>query len=95
LSGDQLFPSRLHRCSHIGTRQQARLLKAWVRRAGLDPSAYGTHSMRRSKATMIYRKTANIRVVQILLGHTKLESTVRCLGMEVEDALDISEQIEV
>ena len=69
-SADFLFPSRLHRCPHLGTRQYGRILKSWVRRAGLDPSIYGTHSMRRSKATMIYRKTKNIRAVQILLGHT-------------------------
>jgi len=61
----------------------------------LDTTAYGTHSMRRSKASMIYKKTKNLRAVQILLGHTKLESTVRYLGIEVEDALDIAEQLDV
>jgi site-specific recombinase XerC len=63
--------------------------------AGLDSSAYGTHSMRRTKAAQIYRKTGNLRAVQLLLGHTKLESTVRYLGIEVEDALSISEQVEL
>jgi integrase len=62
---------------------------------GLDPDMYGTHSMRRTKATLIYRKTKNIRAVQILLGHSKIESTVRYLGVEVDDALDISEHMEV
>ncbi len=67
----------------------------WVETAGLDSSIYGTHSLRRTKATLIYKKTKNLRAVQILLGHTKLESTVRYLGIEVEDALEISEQIEI
>ena len=65
------------------------------RRAGLDSSAYGTHSMRRTKAAQIYKKTGNLRAVQLLLGHTKLESTVRYLGIEVDDALSISEQVEL
>jgi integrase len=68
---------------------------AWVGRVGLDSTAYGTHSMRRTKAAQIYKKTGNLRAVQILLGHTKPESTVRYLGIEVEDALSISEQIEL
>lgn len=67
----------------------------WVETAGLDSSIYGTHSLRRTKATLIYKKTKNLRAVQILLGHTKLESTVRYLGIEVDDALEISEQIEI
>jgi integrase len=92
---DFLFPSRIHRSPHLGTRQYARILEAWVSEIGLDPAAYGTHSMRRTKATLIYRKTKNLRAVQLLLGHTKLESTVRYLGIEVDDALEISEQTEV
>lgn len=92
---DYLFPSRLHASKHIGTRQYARILHGWVADIGLDPSEYGTHSMRRSKASMIYRKTKNLRAVQILLGHSKLESTVRYLGIEVDDALDLAEQLEV
>jgi site-specific recombinase XerC len=67
----------------------------WVTLIGLDPAAYGTHSMRRAKATLIYRRTKNLRAVQLLLGHTKLESTVRYLGIEVDDALEISEQTEI
>ena len=67
----------------------------WVAELGLDPAAYGTHSMRRTKATLIYRRTKNLRAVQLLLGHTKLESTVRYLGIEVDDALEIAEQIEI
>jgi integrase len=90
-----LFPSRLHDRPHISTRQYARIVHRWVERAGLNSSAYGTHSMRRTKAAQIYKKTGNLRAVQLLLGHTKLESTVRYLGIEVDDALSISEQVEV
>jgi len=96
LRGDQyLFPSRLVDSPHLSTRQYARIVHMWVTTAGLDSSIYGTHSLRRTKATLIYKKTKNLRAVQILLGHTKLESTVRYLGIEVDDALEISEQIEI
>lgn len=71
------------------------MVKEWVRSVGLDPSRYGTHSLRRTKATLIYKRTKNIRAIQLLLGHTKLESTVRYLGIEVDDALEISEQTEI
>ena len=94
-SGQFLFPSRMTRSPHISTRQYARIVKSWVARIGLDPGDYGTHSMRRTKATLIYRRTKNLRAVQLLLGHTKLESTVRYLGIEVDDALEMSEQTEV
>jgi site-specific recombinase XerD len=94
-NGQYLFPSRLHDQPHISTRQYARIVHRWVERAGLDSSAYGTHSMRRTKAAQIYKKTGNLRAVQLLLGHTKLESTVRYLGIEVDDALSISEQVEL
>ena len=90
-----LFPSRLHNSPHLGTRQYARILEHWVEQLGLDPADYGTHTMRRTKATLIYRRTKNLRAVQLLLGHSKLESTVRYLGMEVDDALEISEQTEI
>ena len=92
---DYLFPSRLHESPHLGTRQYARILGGWVHDLGLDPADYGTHSMRRTKATLIYRRTKNLRAVQLLLGHSKLESTVRYLGIEVDDALEISEQTEI
>lgn len=92
---DFLFPSRLHDSPHLGTRQYARILDTWVKEIGLDPTAYGTHIMRRTKASLIYRRTKNLRTVQLLLGHTKLESTVRYLGIEVEDALEMSEQTEI
>lgn len=92
---DFLFPSRLHDSPHLGTRQYARILDTWVKEIGLDPTAYGTHTMRRTKASLIYRRTKNLRTVQLLLGHTKLESTVRYLGIEVEDALEMSEQTEI
>lgn len=96
LRGDQyLFPSRIASSPHVSTRQHARIVHHWAEAAGLDSSAYGTHSMRRTKATLIYKRTKNLRAVQLLLGHSKLESTVRYLGIEVDDALEISEQTEI
>ncbi len=94
-SEEYLFPSRIHAHPHISTRQYGRLVEKWVTSIGLDATGYGTHSMRRTKATLIYRRTKNLRAVQLLLGHTKLESTVRYLGIEVDDALEIAEQTEV
>jgi integrase len=90
-----LFPSRVHDSPHLGTRQYARIVHDWVEEIGLDPTAYGTHSMRRTKPTLIYRHTKNLRAVQLLLGHSKLESTIRYLGIDVDDALEIAEQTEV
>ena len=90
-----LFPSRQHSSRHLSLGQYSRILAKWVREAGLDPTRYGTHSMRRTKATLIYRQTKNIRAVQLLLGHSKLESTVRYLGIDIDDALEISEQIDL
>ncbi|MFV1905698.1 tyrosine-type recombinase/integrase, partial [Phaeobacter sp. A89a-3a] len=90
-----LWPGRLHDRPHIGTRQYARLVRDWVKSIGLEPSAYGTHSMRRTKVAQIYRKTGNLRAVQLLLGHTKMDSTVRYLGVDLEDALSISESVEI
>lgn len=90
-----LFPSRVKCSPHISTCQYARIVHHWVEDVGLDSSLYGTHSMRRTKATLIYKRTKNLRAVQLLLGHTKLESTVRHLGIEVDDALEISEQTEI
>lgn len=81
--------------SHVSTRQYARIVLQWVAAIGLDSTVYGTHTMRRTKATLIYKRTKNLRAVQILLGHTKLESTVRYVGIEVDDALEISEQTEI
>jgi integrase len=92
---DWLFPSRLRPGEHICTRQYARLVDKWVRMIDLDPSGYGTHSLRRSKVALVYKKTGNLRACQLLLGHRKLESTVRYLGIEVDDALELSEQIEL
>jgi integrase len=94
-SDDYLFPSRIHESPHLSTRQYARIVDSWVDEIGLDSAAYGTHSMRRTKASLIYRRTKNLRAVQLLLGHTKIESTVRYLGIEVEDALELAEQTEV
>ena len=94
-NGCYLFPSRFRAQPHLSTRQYARIVHAWIDRAGFDGSAYGTHSMRRTKAAQIYKKTGNLRAVQLLLGHAKLESTVRYLGVEVDDALSISEQVEL
>ena len=92
---DFLFKSRLSESSRLSTRQYSRLVRNWVQSIGLNPATYGTHSLRRTKAALIYRKTGNLRAVQILLGHTKLESTVRYLGVEVDDALAISEQTDL
>jgi integrase len=92
---DYLFPSRIKNSPHLGTRQYARIVDSWVKDIGLDPALYGTHSMRRTKATLIYRRTKNLRAVQLLLGHTKIESTVRYLGIEVEDALEMAEQTDI
>ena len=92
---EYLWPGCFHDRPHISTGQYARLLKSWVRSIGLEASAYGTHSMRRTKVAQIYKKTGNLRAVQLLLGHTKMDSTVRYLGVELEDALTISEGVEI
>jgi site-specific recombinase XerD len=92
---DSLFPSRVRGSRQLSTRQYARIVNSWVNRLGLDKASYGTHTLRRTKATLIYRRTKNLRVVQLLLGHAKLESTVRYLGIEVNDALEMAEQMEV
>ena len=94
-NSEYLFPSRRKRNGHLSTRQYARLLGRWISSIGLDPTIYGTHSLRRTKATLIYRRTGNLRAVQLLLGHTKIESTVRYLGVEVDDALALAEQLDV
>lgn len=90
-----MFPSRFHDRPHISTRQYGRLVHDWVSSIGLEASGYGTHSLRRTKAAEIYRKTGNLRAVQLLLGHTKVDSTVRYLGVELEDALSIAENIDL
>jgi integrase len=90
-----LFPGIKIRNSHLTTRQYARLVSQWISSIGLDPSMYGTHSLRRTKETLIYRRTGNLRAVQLLLGHSKIESTVRYLGVEVDDALALAEQLDV
>lgn len=94
-SEDFLFPSRVHHGAHLSTRQYARIVHEWVETIGLESAKYGTHTMRRTKVSLIYRRTKNLRAVQLLLGHTRLESTVRYLGIEVDDALEIAEQTEV
>ena len=93
--GEPLFPSRVDRTRSMTIGQYARLLGSRLRAIGLDPLAYGTHSLRRTKASMIYRRTGNLRAVKLLLGHTKIESTVRYLGIDVDDALVIAEQVEI
>src|SRR6476469_2788847 len=90
-----LFPSRVVRGAHLSTRQYIRLVKYWTALIGLEPAEYGTHSLRRTKVSMLYRKTGNLRACQLLLGHTKLESTVRYLGVELDDALALSEGLEI
>lgn len=94
-SSDFLYQSRLVSSPHLSTRQYARIVQGWVRSIGLNPATYGTHSLRRTKAALIYRKTGNLRAVQLLLGHSKLESTVRYLGVEVDDAIAISESVDL
>jgi integrase len=94
-TGEHLFVGRRGQGQCMTTRQYARLVSEWIASIGLDPLLFGTHSLRRTKATLIYRRTGNLRAVQILLGHTKIESTVRYLGIEVDDALAIAEQIDV
>ena len=93
--GEFLFTSRRRSDHCMSTRQYARLVAEWIGNIGLDPRLFGTHSLRRTKATLIYRRTGNLRAVQLLLGHTKIESTVRYLGIEVDDALTIAEQVDV
>jgi len=93
--GDWLFPSRLWPGQHLSTRQYSRLVKWWIELIGLEPSGYGTHSLRRTKVCLLYKKTGNLRACQLLLGHTKLESTVRYLGVELDDALLMSEALEL
>ena len=94
-AGDWLFPSRSRPGDHLTTRQYGRLVDEWVALIGLDPAGYGTHSLRRTKVALIYRRTGNLRACQLLLGHTKLESTVRYLGIEADDALLMSEQTDI
>ena len=95
IGSEYMWPGRFHDRLHISTRQYARLVRCWVKSIGLEPSAYGTHSMRRTKVAQIYRQTGNLRAVQLLLGHTKMDSTVRYLGVELEDALAISESVDI
>jgi len=93
--GQFLFTGRRGADRCLTTRQYARLVSEWVASIGLDPTLFGTHSLRRTKATLIYKRTGNLRAVQLLLGHTKIESTVRYLGIEVDDALEIAEQVDI
>ena len=92
---EYVFPSRGDHAAHLGTRQYARLVDEWVTGIGLRREDYGTYSLRRTKASIIYKATGNLRAVQILLGHTKIESTVRYLGVDVEDALILAERTDV
>jgi len=92
---DYLFPSHWKIGNPITTRQYARIVKSWIKQIGLDSSEYGTHSLRRTKVSLLYRKTKNLRAVQLLLGHKSLESTVKYLGIEVDDALEMSENMEI
>lgn len=92
---DYAFPSRVDHAGHLSTRQYARLVDEWVDAVGLRRAEYGTHSLRRTKASMIYKATGNLRAIQILLGHTKIENTVRYLGVDIEDALTLAERTEI
>jgi integrase len=95
LPEDYLFPSGVHKSLHLGTRQYARIVSSWVKHIGLDPCDYGTHSIRKTKVTLIYKRTKNLRAVQLFLGHAKIESTVRYLEIDVDDALEISEDMDI
>ena len=90
-----IFPSRVDYLGHLSTRQYARLVDEWVTAIGLDVREYGTHSLRRTKASMIYKATGNLRAVQILLGHSKIENTIRYLGVDIDDALTLAERTEI
>lgn len=92
---DYAFPSRIENSGHLSTRQYARLVDEWVTAIGLRREDYGTHSLRRTKAAIIYKATGNLRAIQILLGHTKIENTVRYLGADIEDALELAEKTEI
>ncbi|MDH4985044.1 tyrosine-type recombinase/integrase [Aminobacter anthyllidis] len=92
---DYAFPSRVDHADHLSTRQYARLVDEWVAAIGLRREDYGTHSLRRTKAAMIYKAIGNLRAIQILLGHTKIENTVRYLGVDIEDALELAEHTEI
>lgn len=92
---DYAFPSRVDHEGHLSTRQYARLVDEWVGAIGLRPEEYGTHSLRRTKAALIYKATGNLRAIQILLGHTKIENTVRYLGVDIDDALTLAETTEI
>lgn len=92
---DFVFPSRVNPADHLSTRQYARLVDEWVSAIGLPPAEYGTHSLRRTKASIIYKATGNLRAIQILLGHSKIENTVRYLGVDIDDALSLSEATEI
>ena len=89
------FPSRIDHTRHLSTRQYARLVDEWVEGIGLRTEEFGTHSLRRTKASIIYKATGNIRAIQILLGHSKIENTVRYLGVDIEDALTLAEKTEI
>ena len=95
VGSEYLWPGRFHERLHISTRQYARMVRDWVTSIDLEASAYGTHSMRQTKVTQICKKTGILRAVQLLLGHTKMDSTVRSLGVELENALAIIEAIEI
>ena len=95
VGSEYLWPGRFHERLHISTRQYTRIVRYRVTSIGLEASTYGTHSMRRTKVTQIYKKTENLRAVQLLLGHTKMDSTVKYLGVELEDALAIAEAMEI
>jgi len=92
---DFVFPSRVDQTRHLSTRQYARLVDEWVTAIGLRPEEYGPHSLRRTQASIIYKATGNIRAIQILLGHSKIENTVRYLGVDIEDALTLAEKTEI
>jgi integrase len=92
---DFLFPSRVHTSPHLSTRQYAPILDSWVQEMGLDPAAYGTHSMRRTKASLIYRRTKTFEQFNYCLVTPSRKAQCVNLSIEVDDALEMAEQTEV
>jgi len=80
---------------HMASVTYRKLVKDWCRLIHLDPAQYSTHSLRRTRPSIIYRRTGNLRSIQLLLGHSNIGMTQRYLGIEEEDALDLARQHEV
>lgn len=91
-ANDFIFQSERRNNQPISYSYYRTIIRSWAEQLGLDADLYGTHSMRRTKATLVYARTKNIRAVQLLLGHTKIDNTIRYLGIEIEDAIKLSRE---